>query len=226
MPLINYKTLSQTEINKEYLLACEWCDFHIIKYLLTSSELKIHADINYKSVDCFRFLCEKNSTNEIIKYLFTSTELKNNLALELGQVLIACNNLDLIDFMLTNVHQAVDLGMCVNGKTSFTITDYLSQLPTIMFKKTPKEILELFYFKHGTEQFKNNVLRGLVKNERTEILEDWLITKNIEIPKMTKRHLLQEVKSPEIKKIFAMRELNDTLNKDLKHKPHKSSFKI
>lgn len=44
-----YQHMSQNELNAKLLNACFWGHLEVVQYLLTSPELKEHADIHYKN---------------------------------------------------------------------------------------------------------------------------------------------------------------------------------
>ena len=66
----------QQTINKEFLDACKAGDLNQVKYLLTSPELKIHADIHAKKDLGFQVACG-NGHLEVVKYL-CSAELRES----------------------------------------------------------------------------------------------------------------------------------------------------
>ena len=43
---MSYNELNQKEINKQFLRACKKNDLELVKYLLTSDELKFKAELN------------------------------------------------------------------------------------------------------------------------------------------------------------------------------------
>lgn len=101
--MIVYKQPNE-EVNNRLIESCKTGDLELVKYLLTSPKLKIHADIHYKDDDAFTTACDGGHLH-IIKYLCTSPELKEHVdirsANDLGFV-IACenNNLELVKYFL------------------------------------------------------------------------------------------------------------------------------
>ena len=63
-----YKKLNQKELNDAFISGCESGHLDIVKYLLTSAELKKHADIHAKDDWGFRGAC-RDGRLEVIKYL-------------------------------------------------------------------------------------------------------------------------------------------------------------
>lgn len=62
-------------INFEFRWACQNGDLDKVKYLLTSTDINVHADIHAQDDYGFRLACA-NGHLEVVKYLLTSPELK------------------------------------------------------------------------------------------------------------------------------------------------------
>jgi hypothetical protein len=71
-----YAELTKEEIDEAYFQACENCDFELIKFLLTSKDIPINADIHYSNA--VLNICMNNKL-EILKYLLTSDDLTEKL---------------------------------------------------------------------------------------------------------------------------------------------------
>jgi hypothetical protein len=67
--------LSQYEVNKEFINACENGYIDIVQYLLTSSELKTHADIHAGYDSGFKKACGSGYL-DIIQYLIFDMNLE------------------------------------------------------------------------------------------------------------------------------------------------------
>ena len=72
-----YKTLTQKKLNKVFINSCQKGHLEIVKYLLTSPELKEHANIHAQDDLGFRLACNYGHL-EIVKYLLTSPDLKEH----------------------------------------------------------------------------------------------------------------------------------------------------
>ena len=72
-----YKTLTPKQLNEVFIDSCEKGHLEIVKYLLTSPDLKEHADIHAKNDYGFRWACEQGYL-EVVKYLLTGTDLKEH----------------------------------------------------------------------------------------------------------------------------------------------------
>ena len=72
--------MTKKELNNKLLHASHQKDLNTVKYLLTSSELKEHANIHYKDnsgMTSLMYACS-NGNLELVKYLLTSPELKEH----------------------------------------------------------------------------------------------------------------------------------------------------
>ena len=69
-----YKKLNQEELNDQFIDSCAYGYLEVVKYLLTSPELKEHADIHAQDDFGFSWACRYGRL-EVVKYLLTSTEL-------------------------------------------------------------------------------------------------------------------------------------------------------
>jgi ankyrin repeat protein len=70
----NFKNKNQHELNELFVNACITGELDVVKYLLTSPELNIHAQINYNQNDGLYFATVQNHV-PIVEYLLTSPEL-------------------------------------------------------------------------------------------------------------------------------------------------------
>lgn len=73
----NLKNLSQEQLNSELIDACEKGELNKVKYLLSSHELSIHADIHFNKDQALINACERKRT-DIVKYLLSSNEIKEH----------------------------------------------------------------------------------------------------------------------------------------------------
>lgn len=108
-PFVENKDKINIHLNKEAFLeeACTYGHLDIVRYLLTSPDLKEHADITANSHYCFQQACQSGHI-ELVKYMATSPELKvhsditaaNNVALQ-----NACckNHVEIVRYLLTSV---------------------------------------------------------------------------------------------------------------------------
>lgn len=105
----DYSLLNQHEINAEFLEACKNGHLVIVKYLTTSPELTVHANIDCNFSEGFRWACHYGHL-EVVMYLLTSPEIVEagyqhadiHAENELG-LLWACTtgNLEIVKYLLT-----------------------------------------------------------------------------------------------------------------------------
>ncbi len=77
MELELFKTMSFARLNNELVEYCKQGNLIAVKELLTSKELKYHADIHFDDDKPFRMACMCGKSS-IVKYLASSQELKKN----------------------------------------------------------------------------------------------------------------------------------------------------
>ena len=76
-----YKTLTPKQLNEVFIDSCENGYLEVVKYLLTSPDLKEHADIHARSDDGFRSAC-RNGHLEVIKYLIIDMNIEKTHYIE------------------------------------------------------------------------------------------------------------------------------------------------
>ena len=70
-----YKTLTPKQLNKIFIDSCENGYLEVVKYLLTSPDLKEHADIHSDNDSGFRLAC-RNGQLEIVKFLILDMSIE------------------------------------------------------------------------------------------------------------------------------------------------------
>jgi ankyrin repeat protein len=96
----------QKKLNLKLLKFCKEGNVEQVKYLLTSSTLRVHANINCFNDSPLKYACQ-NGHLELVKYLLTSLELKkyaNIYADNSSAIKSACRNghLSIIHYLLTS----------------------------------------------------------------------------------------------------------------------------
>ena len=112
MGIKQYKNMNRYELNKHLMYNCYNGNLELVKSLLTSPELKEHANINSinkHGSNALMIACANNHIN-VVQYLLTSTDLKNQLNINFtnnngeNALMIACihGNLDIVKYLLTS----------------------------------------------------------------------------------------------------------------------------
>ena len=76
-----YKTLTLKQLNKVFIDSCQKGHLEIVKYLLTSPDLKEHANIHADNDYGFRWACEKGHL-EIVKFLILDMSIEKTKHIE------------------------------------------------------------------------------------------------------------------------------------------------
>jgi hypothetical protein len=104
-----FKNFSPSKIDKAYLDACDNGNLDEVKYLITSDDLKITADVHCENDRGLRLVCSRGHLN-LIKYFLSSDDCKHSFSINTigSQPLIsafnsACNSgqLNIIKYFLT-----------------------------------------------------------------------------------------------------------------------------
>jgi ankyrin repeat protein len=174
-----FKDSTELKLNTSLTNACEQGDLEKVKFLLTSTRLSNHANVNY--FDSIGFICACiYGQLEVVRYLLTSPELKehaninvqNNLAIKR---VCFTSHVDVIKYLLTSSELSIHADIHADADDAFK-NAYIAQ--------------------------HHNVLQYLIlefKIQRTEEIDKFI----------------KENPNEEIEKMFVLRELNDSLEKEL-----------
>ena len=143
-----YKTLTPKQLNEVFIDSCSNGYLEVVKYLLTSPDLKEHADIDADNDYGFRLACE-NGHLEVVKYLLTSPDLKEHADIHADNdsgFRWACSHgqLEVVKFLI--------LDMSIE-KTKH-IEDYLNKNQD---NKCVKEAIELFQIREFNQKLNANL---------------------------------------------------------------------
>ena len=105
-----YKGLSQDELNQAFINACNDGKLEIVEYLLTSSKLNQHININVKNGAGFCLACREGHL-EIVKYLLTSPDLKEHADIHIEKnfgfkMAYKYSHFDIIKFLILEMNMA------------------------------------------------------------------------------------------------------------------------
>ena len=76
-----YKTLTQKQLNEVFIDSCAYGYLEVVKYLLTSPDLKEHANIHADNDEGFRLACA-NEHLEKVKYLILDMSIEKTKHIE------------------------------------------------------------------------------------------------------------------------------------------------
>ena len=101
-----YKKLNKEELNDQFIDVCESGRLEVVKYLLTSPELKEHANVHAKDDGGFKSACRYGNL-EVVKYLLTSAELTEHADIHAENddgFICACDrgHLEVVKYLLTS----------------------------------------------------------------------------------------------------------------------------
>lgn len=161
-----YKNCSPKELNSHFVKACENGKLELVKYLLTSPELKEHANIHTDKVTGFKMACRFGHL-EVVKYLLTYDELNeqpySNSSQNEGFITASVNeHLDVVKYLLTSpdlikhahIHTKQDLAFCLAcDKNNTKLIEYfifdfnIEKTEDIkrFFKKNPNKEIETMF---------------------------------------------------------------------------------
>lgn len=101
-----YKNCSQEDLNNHFLGACNYGEFDKVRYLLTSSDLTKHAEINYLDGVPLSYAC-MNGHLDIVKYLLSSPELTHHADIHITNdhplyCAISSGNMDIVEYLISS----------------------------------------------------------------------------------------------------------------------------
>lgn len=148
---LSCRNLSQEDLNKKFLSTCvgenidKTDDLDKIKYLLTSPDLKKHADINAGNNLGLKWACS-NGNLDIVKYLinFPSTP-ENNIHLNNNKALkAACSggNIDVVRYLLTTPHLKKYIDIHDDKDAALRCVCYNGHLEIVKYLLTSPELEE------------------------------------------------------------------------------------
>jgi ankyrin repeat protein len=204
----HFRNYPQADVNEEFMEATRIGNFEKIKYLLTSPELKVHADIAHNEYNGFINACGLGDL-KIISYLLTSPDLKKKADIhakdDSGLYWAArMGNFNVVKYLLTSHELKKHACISVGINSCFETACENNHKEIIMFflesKEMNNKLSQAFmdackYEKFDIAEFIIFEL-GLKKNQK---INDYLKEKNLLF----------------ISNMFNTRELNQSLNKEL-----------
>lgn len=165
-----YISMNQSQLNKAFDEAIENKDFELVKYLSSSRELSIHANIHSKNGESLVHSCRLNSL-EIVEYLLTSKDLPENIDIhskgednrksDVAFDAACClGSLSVIEFLTTSPKLKERIKINTNEYNGFKMACYYNNLNVVEFLTTSSRLTEA-----GSE------LIDIKKNKLEEVLE-------------------------------------------------------
>ena len=155
-----YKTLTPKQLNEVFIDSCSNGYLEVVKYLLTSAELKEHADIHTKDDGGFIWAC-RSGRLEVVKYLLTSPKLTEHADIHASNNLgfrWACDqgHLEVIKYLI------IDMNI---EKTNY-IEKYLNEAKD---NKYVQQAIELFNTRDLHHQLNENIKDNKEKVKKMKI---------------------------------------------------------
>ena len=132
-----YKKLNKEELNEQFIDVCENGQLEVVQYLLTSAELKEHAEIHARSYLGFRIACRCGHL-EVVQYLLTSPELNEHADIHASNNLgfiWACENghLEVVKYLLTSAELTEHVDIHASNDEGFICACRYGRLEVIKY---------------------------------------------------------------------------------------------
>lgn len=182
---------------------------NVLKYLLTSLDLKERADIHLHNDYALISACEKNHLS-VVKYLLTSPDLSEHANIHAQRdgalkTAILYDNLEIAQYLITSE----ELKEKANANAALMEVCYSEDLEGLKFL-TSKEINPYIDIHYDNDA----VLKELVRYDNVKLLRYLIMDYGIKLTPRIKQ--IAEDGSEEIKKLIESKELHETLNNELK----------
>jgi hypothetical protein len=237
--MIDYTKLSSQDLNRELVKACESGDLELAKYLVSSNELPVHADITHN-----KWIAIKSATAsgqiDVVKYFLE--DIQNHYpnivfyhACQNGQLEILKLVYEATDFKSEKDSSWYYGGLSAASSGQVNIIDYfLTSKEFILFVKN-NQMEDLFtgacnsgqinvveYLANLPKFIQNNSLnnacnKGMIvacDSNETEMMKYLIFNLNMTLKENTKEHLIKAGRN-DILDMFNIRELRKDLHTDL-----------
>jgi ankyrin repeat protein len=207
----DYINLTQDEINIEFVYASEKGNLELVKYLLTSDELKNKADLHVYEDDGFLRACA-NGRLEVIKYFLTSTELKEYRETHATGFNLSCENghLEIVKYLLTSSEMKEPVDINTENNSAFKNACYNGYLNIVTYLLTSDELKD-----HVDIHVENDTgFKYACSGGYLEIVKYFIFDMAIEKTEAI-IDFLMEKPNEQVEKLFNIRELNNKLDKEL-----------
>jgi ankyrin repeat protein len=216
------------QVNEELIFGCGNDRLDIVKYVLTSPELKIHANVNWEIDSPLRIACGRGHI-QIIDYLLNSPDLKFHASHELARLSIIekaayDGQLNVLKYFLNHPKFEFSALKQIN-KDVLAIASghgFLDMVTYLLTEPKFKNFIDLHSdndraFRHACTNEQMEIIKFFIFDmniEKTTYIDNWLLTGESDI-------------AIEVKKLFEIRELTKGLNTELdENKSSKMKAKI
>ncbi len=206
-----FQASSQVELDQALISACLNDNIDEIKYLLTSKDIKLNANIHADEDFLLRTACRSGNL-ELIKYYLTSPELKEhaNIHAKSNNVFnFACysNQLDILRYILTSPELKEHANLDIAGFANACGEGHLDLVKYLLTSSELSQHIDLY-----AED--NRGFRWAVNNNQIEIARyfifDLKMEKNESIDEF-----LKENPNEDVEKMFQLASLNKNLDQEL-----------
>lgn len=205
----DYNQLPIDELNQDMCMFLHGKAYDLVKYLLTSPELKHHADINTKHDYIFEHAC-KDGNIDFIKFILETPSLNRNVPLidsyyegmYISTSAGHLNNLKYFEKKLIDLKEDIDYNLLIHNTS-------LHDLNTFRYI-SEKYLQNNKYNDRDYELFSPNF-----HSNKLDLIQYFIFELNIPKTALIEKIIEKNSMKEKINKLFALRELNQNLNEDL-----------
>jgi ankyrin repeat protein len=206
-----FQNYSKQEINSLFSDACTNDDQILIKYLLTSTDLKHNADIHFNDDFALRTACRKGQL-DFVRYYLTSPDLKEHADIDVKDNYpfnMACSMdyLELVKYLLTAPNLKKHANLDIAGFANACSYGNLDIVKYLLTSSDLNEHIDLY----GEN---NKGFRWAVENNQYEVLRFLIIDMEMTVNEPLKKYLEFHA-NHEVNQIFELAALNRTLKDEL-----------
>ena len=208
-----FHNLDRDYLTEQLIEACRVGSLEKVKYLLTSPDLDIHADINgfmYSALNC----AAEYGHLDIVKYMLTSPELKEHAKInnDYNPLIPACRDghLDIVRYLLTSNELKENVDIHVQNDAGFAWACGRGHIDIIKYLMFSDELTE-----HAKiHAYNDNGFKTAFHSHQLEVIRYFIFDLNIEKTEEITKFLLENPYK-DIEKMFEKRELSKSLEIEL-----------
>lgn len=206
-----FNNYSQQEVNSLFSKACNDDDQALIKYLLTSKEMKYNAEIHNSDDYALRTACRKGNL-ELVRYYLTSCDLTEHANIDVKNNYpfnIACSMdyLELVKYLLISPELKKNSNLDIDGFANACSYGNLDIIKYLLTSSDLKEHIDLYA--HDNKSF-----RWAMENNQYEVLSFLIIDMKMEVNNSLKEYL-EFYDNQKVNNFFELAKLNKALKDEL-----------